>query len=103
MKAVIEGRVYNTEAAENVDSDSYGNAGDFEEWSESIYKTKKGAWFLAGSGGARSKYSETVGQNEWSGGEKIIPLSDGEALQWLEEHASSKVIEEHFGDKLVEA
>lgn len=64
MKKVINGKIYNTETAIKVDcycSDYY--CSDFNYYDETLYKTKKGNYFLFGSGNALSKYSCSVGNN----------------------------------------
>ena len=74
MKKVINGALYDTETAKPLGKDSYSNPRDFRHWVETLYRTKSGKYFLHGKGGAMTKYAVCVGQNEWSGGEKIIPL-----------------------------
>ena len=104
MRKVIEGKLYNTETAEMVADDSYSNYGDLQYWSEEIYRTQKGNWFLAGEGGAMSKYAQAIGQNEVGGGSAIIPLTEGEALAWLEDHACDpEAYEEYFTGILEDA
>ena len=43
-----------------------------------------------------SKYAETIGQNEWSGGEKIMPLSVEAAKKWAEKHLTGDEYEKIF-------
>ena len=86
MKQVIEGKVYNTETAEEIAE--WGNGlgcSDFRHCDEKLYKTKKGAFFLAGEGGPMSKYSRACGDMT-GGGEGIIPLSEDDAREWCESH-----------------
>jgi len=98
MKKVINGKVYNTETAEEVGSWSNGcNGGDFDQCSESLYKSKAGQYFLAGSGGARSKYSKSCDQNSTCGSNGMELLSEDEALVWCEEHdVDAEEIAKHF-------
>ena len=104
MRKVIEGKRYDTETATKVADDSYSNYGDLQYWSEEIYRTKRGNWFLYGEGGAMSKYAQAIGQNEVGGGSAIIPLTGGEALAWLEAHTEdSEAYEEYFTDIVIEA
>ncbi len=67
-----------------------------------MYITKNGNFFLAGEGGAFSKYSESYG-NSTGGGSDIIPLTKAEAFEWLEEKEETEVIEEYFSDMITEA
>lgn len=70
---------------------------NFSYCSEVLYRKKTGELFLYGEGGPMSKYAESCGQNEWSGGEKIIPLSYEAAQKWAEEHLDGDKYEEIFG------
>ena len=104
MKKVINGKRYDTETATKVADDSYSNYGDFGYWSEEIYRTKRGNWFLVGEGGAMSPYARAVGQNETRGGSVIIPFTKKEALAWLEAHtSSSEAYEKYFTDIVEDA
>lgn len=103
MKAIIEGRRYNTETAYEIAS--YSNnlgRGDFNNYSETLYKTKKGVYFLAGEGGAASKYSWSCG-NGSIGGDGIIVLSVQEAFDWAEQHMDIDAMEIWFGDMIADA
>lgn len=44
-----------------------------------------------------TKYAVSMGQNSWSGGEKIIPLSAESARKWAEEHLDADDYEAIFG------
>lgn len=103
MKKVIGGKMYNTETAEELHSDSYSNRSDFDYWCETLYRTKKGVYFIHGEGGARSKYSRQVEQNSWTGGEDITPATRKEAIFWLEEHDGTDVILDQFPGDVEEA
>ena len=104
MRKIIEGKRYDTETATKVADDSYSNYGDLGYWSEELYRTQKGTWFLAGEGGAMTRYARSIGQNEVGGGGAIIPLTKTEALAWLEAHNSdSDAIEEYFSDVVEDA
>lgn len=97
MKRVINARLFDTDEAEVIGEFSYGNSGDFHAWEESLYRTKRGAYFIAGSGGARSKYGRQISQNTWSGGDGMETLSAADALSWCERHhIDADVISQHF-------
>ena len=98
MKKVINGSLYDTETAKLLGEDSYSNPRDFAHWRESLYRTKSGKYFLYGAGGALTKYAVCVGQNEWSGGEKIIPLDLDSAQKWAEEHLDGDEYIKAFGE-----
>ena len=98
MKKVINGALYDTETAKLLGQDSYSNPGDFQHWVETLYRTKSGKYFLHGKGGAMTKYAVCVGQNEWCGGEKIIPLDLESAQKWAEEHLDGDEYIRAFGE-----
>lgn len=98
MKKVIDGALYNTSTAKLLGQDSYSNPGDFQHWKEALYRTKSGKYFLHGSGGPMTKYAVCVGQNEWCGGEKIIPLDLESAQKWAEEHLDGDEYIHAFGE-----
>lgn len=97
MKKIINGKVYDTETAKELGFDSYSNSRDFNHWVETLYQKRTGEYFLHGQGGPASKYAESIGQNSWSGGQKIIPLSAENARKWAEEHLDADDYEEIFG------
>ena len=89
MKKIINGKLYNTETAKMVGNGSNYPShypGDFGYFDEYLYKKKTGEFFLCGKGGPMTKYAHSVGQNCWSGGEDIIPLTTDEAKEWVEKY-----------------
>ena len=97
MKKIINGKRYDTDTAKMLASDSYSNRRDFGYWCETLYRKNTGEFFLHGEGGPMSRYAVTTGQNEWSGGEKIIPLTIESAKSWAEEHLDADQYEKIFG------
>lgn len=96
MKAIIEGKRYNTETATEIASNSASTSrGDFRWFAESLYRTPRGNWFLAGAGGPMTRYARRVGNGHTSGS-GIIRLSDDEARSWLEAAGLVSIIEKHF-------
>lgn len=99
MKKYINNKVYDTETAERIGGYSYGEGSrDFHHYSERLYRKRTGEFFLYGEGGPLSKYSVSQGQNSWSGGEKIEPLSVEEAEKWAEEHLDTDEYDAAFGE-----
>jgi hypothetical protein len=98
MKKIIGGRCYNTDTAKILGSAGYSHPGDFSFWLERLYQKKTGEFFLHGIGGAMSKYARRVSLNEWTGGEKIIPLTREEARKWIEKNLDVEEYEEIFGE-----
>jgi hypothetical protein len=97
MKKIINGKRYDTETATLIGSARYGYPSDFEYWAEDLYRKKTGEFFLYGEGGPMSRYSRSTGQNEWSGGKEIRPLSLKEAQEWAEKYLDADKYEEVFG------
>ena len=99
MKKIINGKVYDTDKAQCVGGWSNGQyTSDFNYCSEDLYRKRTGEFFLHGEGGPMSKYAESCGNNSWSGGAKIIPLSYKAAQEWAEEHLSGEEYEAIFGE-----
>ncbi len=103
MRQVINGKVYDTEAATKLADDRFGNASDFGRWEEALYQTAKGAPFIAGEGGPKTRYAVSVASNEWSGGSAVTPVSEEEAMAWCQEHRKTSVILTHFPQYVTEA
>ena len=100
MRKVIDGKVYDTEDARKIGSAGYGVLGDFNAFRESLYRTEKGAYFLAGGGGPKSHYAVPVKDNGFNsglnGGSGIIPQTPAEAQAWCAFHSNSATIEVEF-------
>ncbi len=76
MKKIICKVEYNTETAEQVAKFVNGEFGDPKGYEETLYKTKKGKYFLYVNGGEESPYTE----------ENIKRLSAEKAEEWLTNH-----------------
>lgn len=98
MKKIINNKQYNTETAKMLGRVTHGNYGDLNCTSEELYRKKTGEFFLYGEGGPATKYSVSVGNNNWSGGCDIIPLTYESAQKWAEENLSAELYESIFGD-----
>ncbi len=98
MKKIINGKVYDTDTAKLMDIWYNGyQVGDFNSFSEALYLKKTGEFFLHGEGGPMTKYAVATGDNSWSGGQKIIPLTYQAAKEWAEEHLDGDEYEDIFG------
>jgi hypothetical protein len=99
MKKIINGKKYNTETATMLADRWNGRAGgDFGRVYEELYRKKTGEYFIYGEGGAMTKYSMSAGNNCWTGGEMIIPLTEAEAREWAEKWVDADKYEEIFGE-----
>jgi hypothetical protein len=104
MKAIINGKRYNTETAEKLASWGNGRGTtDFHFVAEELYRTRNGALFMAGEGGALSRYSEPCGHNGSCGGSRIEPMTTAQALNWLESRSLTEEIEKHFPQAVQDA
>jgi hypothetical protein len=73
MKKVICKVTYDTEAAQLIKKNTFGQFGDPAGYEESLYKTEDGKYFLYVNGGAESVYTE----------ENIKRMSAAKAEEWL--------------------
>ena len=99
MKKIINGKVYDTETAQEVGTWSNNlSCRDFGWCSETLYRKKTGEYFLHGKGGPASRYAEPVGSGwGWGSGELIMPLTYKEATEWAEKHLDCDEYEQIFG------
>ena len=102
MRKIVDGKIYDTANAERISGRRTGyGRGDFDWCEETLYRTKKGNWFLAGQGGAMSRYAQNSGVYETSS-PGIIPLTEEEAVEWLQEHDQEKLLD-YFPNLFTEA
>ena len=109
MKKIVNGLRYDSDKA--IEIGFYSNIGreatsreDFTAFEATLYKTpRSGRYFLAGAGGPQTRFAQSAGQNSWTGGIDIIPLTRGDALAWAERYLGADVVETHFGDDLEDA
>jgi len=93
---VIAGKRYNTNTATEICFYDNGlNGSDFHFERSGLYVTKSGTFFIAGEGGACSRWSSRDGNN-YCNGKGVIVVSEGEALAFAEKHAESDVISQFF-------
>lgn len=103
MRKVINRTMYDTAKAEKVAEWNNGHfPSDFRAMTETLYKTPSGKFFVAGWGGAMTKY-RTLSANSASEGSDIIPLSGSKAFDWLAEKGFPDKIIELFPDEIKEA
>lgn len=98
MKKIISGKIYDTDTATNLGAWwSSSDVRDFSHVEETLYRKRTGEFFLFGVGGPMSKYARAEGQNSWTGGERIMPMSWDEARAWAEEHLDTEEYIAAFG------
>jgi hypothetical protein len=104
MRAIINGVRYDSDKAALLGETEHGFRSDFGWYRECLYKTpRSGRYFLSGEGGPRSHYAVSTRPGEWSGGERIVPLTEADALAWAERNLSASVVEKHFGHLIADA
>jgi hypothetical protein len=97
VRQVIDGKTYDTETATKLISADAGLPySDFAHWSETLYRTPRGRYFLSGGGGPMSRWGRSAGLNSRSGSTGIYPLSEDQAREWVERYAN-EVYEDVFG------
>lgn len=80
MKRVIDGKVYDTETATAIcELACHHYKGDFNWHETTLYRTKRGAYFLAGEGGPMSMWAEPEGSNGYTGGSGICVIEEDDA------------------------
>jgi len=103
MKKTINNRKYNTETAKKLGEwENVLDVTDFHYYSEALYLKRNGEFFLHGTGNALSKYATSEGNNSWSGGSEIIPLTYEAAREWAEKHLDVEDYEAVFGEVSVD-
>ena len=105
MRAIINGKRFDTATATLIGQDSYpGSRSDFQWWEAALYRTpRSGQFFLAGKGGPMSRFARSTGQNAWSGGEAIIPMSLEDARDWAERQLTTAEVEAGFASHIEDA
>lgn len=98
MKQIINGKLYNTETAKLIGGQGNGLGwNDFRNIDEDLYQKKTGEFFLAGEGGALTKYAE-VTEHGSCAGSGIFPLTEDEARKWVEKYLDVDTYIELFGE-----
>lgn len=101
MKAIINGRIYNTETADLVCEVSHSSKSSFDWHETELYRTPNGAFFLAGEGGPRSMWAKHDG-NCSSSGKGLQVITVQEARSFMEKAGCDEETYEEFGPPLVE-
>ena len=97
MKKIINGKRYNTETAEKLGYRHNGlSCRDFGNLEETLYRTKKGNFFLYGEGGGFTWAASCHGDGSRSSGCGIKPLTINEAKAWVERYMDVDEYEKLF-------
>jgi hypothetical protein len=97
MKRIIDGRTYNTRTARELCRFPCGAYhGDFGWHITKLYRTAKGAYFLAGCGEAASRWAQPALGGGTGSGSGIEVITAYEARTHLEEADEIDILEELF-------
>jgi hypothetical protein len=109
LKKILNGVRFDTEKAERLGATDNlrieaTSLTDFSYWTAALYRTPRSRqYFLAGHGGPMSRFAQSAGQNSWTGGSDIIPLTEDEAYSWAEKNLKPEEVEEIFPDRIEDA
>ena len=100
MRKIIDGKVYDTTTATEICdiSPSGYSQNDFNHEDTRLYRSPKGAYFVAGNGGARSRWAHPVGQNGSTDGDGLVLIDETEARSLTEQHAPAATYSQFFGE-----
>jgi hypothetical protein len=100
MRKVIDGKVYDTETAEEICnvSGNISDRGKFNYDETRLYRTRKGQFFISGHGGPRSRWAVSTGQGSWSGGDGLRLVDESDARSMVEHHGRPALYAEVFGE-----
>ena len=95
IRRVINGKNYDTDTASKVATIKHCGNGydDFNFESTGLYLTKKGAWFIAGEGGAMTRWRQEV-NGGLAAGQGLELATPTEAQKFLEDVDGP--VEEYF-------
>lgn len=103
MIKIIDGKRYNTDTAEEILAWTNGKFGNFEYREKTLYRTKKGNWFIYHYGGPMTDMAISAEFNSWSGSEDIEAISEKEVLKFLEEYNGYEALEKFFPNEISKA
>ena len=104
MKAIIKGTRYDTANAILIGEATHAPVRDYTHWEAGLYRTPRGtSHFLAGRGGPMTQFADVVDHTTRRAGERIIPLSEADALEWAEQYLEPEEVERGFGSVIRDA
>lgn len=104
MKAIINGKRYDTDRAELIHHWSNGSyPSDFRFRAKTLFRTRLGNWFIHHEGGPLTDMARPCGTNSTTGSEMIEPITENEAFEFLQTHEGVSAAEKYFADRIEEA
>ncbi|MDT2830274.1 hypothetical protein P7H62_03700 [Vagococcus carniphilus] len=98
IKKIIDGKKYNTETGILLASQEYESRGSWKHLHEQLYKSVKGAYFIAYEGGPLSRYGIDIGNRQVSSSKGIYLISEEEAKEFMAKHTDADKYEKEFGN-----
>lgn len=97
VRKILEKR-YNLETAQYIgDNSSNLPHSDFRYFEETLYRQNTGEFFLAGEGGAMTRYNATTEDGSMCCGARSIPLTKRQAQAWVAENCDKNTYITLFG------
>jgi len=103
MRAVINGKVYDTSTAKEIHKIKRYPKDSWHHYSETLYRTRRGNWFLYGEGLPASKYATRSETGDYTSGERIDVFSASQAFHFLESHGDVESLKLYFNQEVEEA
>ena len=98
MKKVVQGVLCDTDTAKMLGDYEHDQKSSHHWYTERLYRTKSGKYFIHGEGHAASPYAKKVAQSEWAPGEAIKLMPPEAARQWAEDHLDAAEYISAFGE-----
>jgi len=100
MRKTIHGLRYDTDAAVFLGRATNSLPGAPDYWQADLYRTRRAQrYFLAGTGGALSRFAQSAGQNTWGEGADLIPLTETEARAWADHFLDEGTVKKYFPER----
>lgn len=102
MKRISNGKLYDTETATAL-ADISGRGGTLSSGDSAyedtwLYRSPAGTFFIAGEGGAQSRWAKPFGENGSMGGEGLIVIDHLEARSLYEKYGDVAQYAAYFGE-----
>ena len=98
MRKIISNKVYDTERAKELGRwQNSEDPRDFGWVSETLYRKKNGEYFIHGEGGPATSYAARSFGDNWTSGERIIPMTYDVAAEWAQKNLQAEEYEKIFG------
>lgn len=86
IKRIFNGKAYNTQSANLIATyEFYPDDEPYYHCDEELYQTKKGSFFIVGTGASHTMWSKKDASiGEWRTSYSVVPLAEQEVKRWLE-------------------